>query len=163
MLENWVSSLSNYKQAALKISSCLLARTQVAEIEDEGGIKGAKVVWKGEPGESGLKVNSPTWKSNIEFGGDTAPTIEYRQQRDRRQFSVRNPKDISFDLDQKTLNEITTAKGAWIAAITGAGLGLFGWLLLALANRASLVREEREDTATPSPSAESTQSDNRLS
>ena len=90
MLENWVSSLSNYKQAALKISNCLLARTQVAEIEDESGIKGAKAVWKGDPGESALKVNSPTWKSNIEIGGDTAPTIEYRQQGDRRQFSVRN-------------------------------------------------------------------------
>ena len=162
MLENWVSSLSNYKQAALKISNCLLARTQVAEIEDESGIKGAKAVWKGEPGESALKVNSPTWKSNIEIGGDTAPTIEYRQQGDRRQFSVRNPKDISFDVDQKTLNRITTAKGAWIAAIAGAGVGLFGWFLLALANRASLVKEEWEDTSTPPRRTESTESGNRL-
>lgn len=161
MLGNWVSSLLNCKQAALKLSHCLLARTQVAEIEDERGVKGAKVVWKGEPGESALKVNSPTWKSNIEIDGDIAPTIEYRQQGDRRQFSIRNPKDISFDVDQKTLNKITSAKGACIAAIAGAGVGLFGWFLLALANRASLVREEREDTSTPSRTTESSEPSNR--
>lgn len=162
MLENWVSSLLNYKKAVLKISNCLLARTQVAEIEDERGIKGAKAVWKGEPGESALKVNSAAWNSNIEIGGDIAPTIEYRQQGDRRQFSVRNPKDISFDVDQKTLNKITSPKGACMAAIAGAGVGLFGWFLLALANRASFVREDRKDTSTPSHTAESTESGNRL-
>ena len=145
MLENWVSSLSNCKQVALGISNCLLARTHVEEIEDESGIKGAKAVWKGEPGESRFEVNAPAWKGNFEIGGNTAPTIEYQQQGDRRRLTVHNAKDISFEVDQKTLNKITTAKGAWIAAIAGAGAGLLGWFLLALANRASLVREERED------------------
>lgn len=87
MLEHWVLSLSNYKQAALKIWNCLLARTQVEEIKDESSIKGARAVWKGKPGESILKVNVPTWKGNIEIGGDSAPTIEYRQQGDRRQLA----------------------------------------------------------------------------
>ena len=163
MLENWVLSLSNYKQAALKISDCLLARTQVEEIEDESGTKGAKAVWKGKSGESALKVNAPAWKGKIEIGGDTAPTIEYRQQGDRRRFAVRNPKDISFKVDQKTLNKITTAKGAWIAAIAGASAGLLGWFLLTLANRASLVREEREDESLPLRTSESTDPGNRLS
>lgn len=160
MLENWVLSLSNYKQAALKISNCLLARTQVEEIEDECGNKGAKAVWKGEPGDSALTVDAPAWNGNIEIGGDAAPTIEYRQQGDRRRFAVRNPKDISFEVDQETLTKITTAKGAWIAAIAGAGAGLFGWFLLALANRASLVREERENESPPLRTSESTDSFN---
>lgn len=163
MLENWILSLSNYKQAALKISNGLLARTQVEETKDESGIKGAKAVWKGEPGESALKVNAPAWKGKIEISGDSAPTIEYRQQGDRRSFAVRNPKDISFEVDQNTLNEITTAKGAWIAAIAGAGAGLFGWFLLALANRTSLVRKEREDESPLLRTSESTDSGNRLS
>ena len=162
MLENWVLSLSNYKQAALKISNCLLARTQVEQIEEEGDIKGAKAVWKGEPGESTLKVNAPAWKGKIELGGDTSPTIEYRQQGDRRRFTVRNPKDISFEVDQKALSRIATAKGAWIAAIAGAGAGLLGWLLLALANRAALVREERDDRSPPLHISESTDSGNRF-
>ena len=42
MLENWVLSLSNYKQAALKISNCLLARTQVEQIKEGGGYQGGK-------------------------------------------------------------------------------------------------------------------------
>ena len=161
MLESWVSSLSNYKRAVQKISDCLLARTHVEEIEDEGGVKGAKAVWKGEPGESMLNVNAPVWKGNIKIGGDTAPTIEYRQQGDRKRLTVRNPKDISLEIDQKTLNKITTSKGAWIAAIAGAGVGLVGWFLLTLANRASLVREEREDESPSLHTSDSTSSDNR--
>ena len=162
MLENWVSSLSNYKKTVLKISDCLLARTHVEQIEDEGGAKGAKAVWKGEPGESIVNVNAPAWKGNIKVGGDTAPTIEYRQQGDRKRIAVRNPKDISFEIDQKTLNKITTAKGAWIAVIAGAGVGLIGWFLLALANRASLVREEREDRSPSLQSSDSTNPGNRF-
>ena len=158
MLENWVSSLSNYKQVVLKISNFLLARTHVEEIEDESGIKGAKAVWKGKPGESALKLDAPAWKSNIEIGGDTAPTIEYQQKGNRRRFMVRNPKNISFEVDQKTLNRIATVKGAWIAAIAGAGAGLLGWVLLALANRASLVREEREDRLSSLHTSDSTDS-----
>lgn len=163
MLENWVLTLSNYKRTALKISDCLLARTQVEEIEDESGVKAAKAVWKGEPGDSTLKVDTPAWKGNIEIGGDTAPTIEYRQQGNRRWLAVRNPKNISFEVDQKTLNKITTAKGAWIAAIAGASAGLFGWFLLALANRASLVREERDNESPPLRTSESTDSYSSLS
>lgn len=158
MLENWVSSLSNYKRTALKISNCLLARTQVEEFEDERGNKGAKAVWQGEPGESALKIDATVWKGNIEIAGDSAPTIEYRQLGDRRSFAVRNPKDISFEVDQKTLNKITTAKGAWIAALAGAGAGLCGWFLLALANRASLVREERAGESPPLGTSELTDS-----
>lgn len=159
MLENWVSSLSNCKQVALRISNCLLARTHVEEIEDESGIKGAKAVWKGEPGESRFEVNAPAWKGNFEIGGDTAPTIEYQQQGDRRRLTVHNAKDISFEVDQKTLNKITTAKGAWIAAIAGAGVGLLGWFLLALANRASLVREERKERLPSLHTSDSTDSE----
>ncbi len=145
MLENWVSSLSNYKRAVLKISDCLLERTHVEQIEDEGSSKGAKAVWTGEPGESIVNVNAPVWKGNVKIGGDTAPTIEYRQQGDRKRLAVRNPKDISFEVDQKTLDKMTTAKGACIAAIAGAGVGLIGWCLLSLANRASLVKDEGEN------------------
>ena len=159
MLANWVSSLSNFKQVALRISNGLLARTHVEEIEDESGIKGAKAVWKGEPGESGFEVNAPAWKGNFEIGGDTAPTIEYQQQGDRRRLTVHNAKDISFEVDQKTLSKITTAKGAWIAAIAGAGAGLLGWFLLALANRSSLVREERKDRLSSLHTSDSTDSE----
>ncbi|MDE0299809.1 MAG: hypothetical protein OXN17_14335 [Candidatus Poribacteria bacterium] len=162
MLENWVSSLSNCKSAVLKISNCFLARTQVEEIEDDCGTKGAKAVWEGEAGESLLKVNAPDWKSNIEIGGDTPPSVEYRQQGDRRQISVRNPKDVSFEIDQKTLNRITTAKGACIAAVAGAGVGLLGWLLLAIANRTSLVMEKPEAKSPPLRTSNSNDAGNDL-
>ncbi len=160
MSDNWVSSLSNYKRTALKISNCLLACTQVEEFEDERGNKGAKAVWQGEPGESALKIDATVWKGNIEIAGDSPPTIEYRQQGDRRSFAVRNPKDISFEVDQKTLNKITTAKGAWIAALAGAGAGLCGWFLLALANRASLVREDPVKESPPLQTSKSADSFN---
>ena len=88
-----------------------------------------------------------------------APTIEYWQQGDRRGFAVRNPKGISFELDRKTLRQLATAKGAWIATIAGAGAGLLGWFLLALANRASLIKEEQDDASPPMLATESHDAD----
>ena len=155
MLENWVLSLSDYKQVALKVADCVLARTHVESIEDEEGIEGAKAVWTGNPGESTMKVNARSWKGDAKIEGDVAPIIEYWQQGDKRGFAVRNPKDISFELDRKTLSQLAMAKGAWIATIAGAGVGLLGWFLLALANRASLIKEEQEDSSPPMLATES--------
>jgi len=57
---------------------------------------------------------------------------------------VRNPKGVSFELNQKTLSQLATAKGACIATIAGAAAGLLGWFLLVLSNRALLIKEEQE-------------------
>ena len=146
-LENWVISLSKYKEVMLKITDRLLAHVNLELIEDGDRIVGAKVVWVGERGETDLKVNAKSWKANIKIEGDTTPTAEYWQNADRRGFALRNPKSISFEVDQQTLSRLSTPKAAGIAAIAGAAAGLLGWGLLALANRATLVKQASEHPA----------------
>ena len=147
-LENWVLSVSKYKRIALKLTDCLLTRVSMEPIEDEENA-GAKVVWVGQPGETDISINSQSVTGNIKLDGDTAPTIEYWQHGDKRGFAVRQPKSISLELNKETVSRLATPKSAGIAMIAGAAAGLIGWGVIALANRAKLVRQERE---LPSPS-----------
>ncbi len=148
-LENWVLSASKFKKIVLKITDTLLARVNFESIEGEEGVTGAKAVWVGERGESTLEVDAPSLKGNIKTEGDTAPTIEYWHQGNKRGFALRNPKNISCEFDEKTLEKISTGKAAGIAAAAGAIVGLLGWTSLVVAGRAVLVKREAEGPSPP--------------
>lgn len=147
-LENWVLSVSKYKRIALKLTDCLLTRVNVEPIEDDKNA-GAKAVWVGQPGETDISINSRTVTGGIKLDGVTAPTVEYWQHGDKRGFAVRHPKSISLELDKETVSRLATPKAAGIAMLAGAAVGLLGWGVIALANRARFVRQETELPSSP--------------
>ena len=147
ILENWVVSTSKFKSALLGITDHLLTRVNLEPLEDDKGTAGVKAVWKGERGESTLKVDAPSLKGNIKTEGDTAPTIEYWQKGDKRGFALRNPRSISCELDKETFKKIETGKAAGIAIAAGAAVGLVGWCALVLAGRATLIKQEAESSS----------------
>jgi hypothetical protein len=143
-LENWVLSLSKFKQTLLKITDRLLTRVNLEPIEEGNDIVGAKAVWVGDPGETEIRFNSESWQGKIETEGDAPPAIEYWQHGNRRGFALRHPKSLLFELDRETLNRLASPKNAGIATIVGAAAGFLGWAVIALANRANLVKPESE-------------------
>jgi hypothetical protein len=153
-LENWVVSASKFKRAFLTITDHVLARVNLEPLKDDQETVGVKAVWKGEGGESTLNVNAPSLKGNIKTEGDTAPTVEYWQKRDKRGLALRNPRSISCEFDEDTFRKIETGKAAGIAIAAGAAVGLAGWCALVLIGRTGLVKQA-EDSSSSSRQLES--------
>lgn len=150
ILERWVVSLSKYKKLTLKIADYLIDRINLEPIEGDNGNLGVKAAWVGEPGKNRIEINVRSLKGNIRIEGDRAPKIAYWQKGDKRGIALENPKNVSCELDEKTLRKILTPKAAGIAMVAGAAIGLAGWCATAIASRMSLVKRE---TAIPSPSS----------
>lgn len=108
----------------------LVTRTRVEPIRTPDGIKGVKASWIGDPGEKVMQINTPSGDMDITLAGNTAPTVEYRQEGERQRVTFRHVKNLSCELDRATLERIATPKGAGIAMCVGAGIGLLGWFLL---------------------------------
>ena len=154
-LENWVVSASKIKRVLLTVTDHVLARVNLEPLKDDQETVGVKAVWKGERGESTLNVNAPSLKGNIKTEGDTAPTIEYWQKKDKRGLALRNPRSISCEFDEDTFRKIETGKAAGIAIAAGAAVGLAGWCALVLIGRTALVKQ----TEDSSPSSRQLESD----
>jgi hypothetical protein len=144
-LENWVLSLSKFKQTVLQVVDIMFNRVTLESTIDDEGVEGAKAVWMGEPGERAVEVNAPALKGNVTVAGEKAPAIEYWQRGARRGFSLHNPKSVSVELDEEALENIETLKAAGISVIVGAFAGLIGWLTLIGVSRATLVKAEKKE------------------
>ena len=153
-LENWVVSASKIKTVLLTVTDHVLARVNLEPLKDDQETVGVKAVWKGERGESTVNVNAPSLKGNIKTEGDTVPTVEYWQKRDKRGLALRNPRSISCELDEDTFRKIETGKAAGIAIAAGAAVGLAGWCALVLIGRTALVKQA-EDSSPSSRQLES--------
>ena len=130
ILERWVVSLSKYKKLTLKIADYLIDRINLEPIEGDNENLGVKAAWVGEPGKNRIEINARSLKGNIRIEGDRAPKIEYWQKGDKRGIALENPKNVSCELDEKTLRKILTPKAAGIAMVAGAAIGLAGCHLL---------------------------------
>ena len=153
-LENWVVSASKIKRVLLTVTDHVLAQVNIEPLKDDQETVGVKAVWKGERGESTVNVNAPSLKGNIKTEGDTAPTVEYWQKRDKRGLALRNPRSISCEFDKDTFRKIETGKAAGIAIAAGAAVGLAGWCALVLIGRTALVKQA-EDSSPSSRQLES--------
>ncbi|MCY3743076.1 MAG: hypothetical protein OXH00_18825 [Candidatus Poribacteria bacterium] len=144
------NALAKSKDIAINLLGNILYRTRVEPIRDEDGIKGLKARWIGDPGENAIEINTPSGSADITIDADTAPTIEYAQDGERRTVAVKHIKNLSCELSQETVDRIATPRGAAIAMCIGAGAGLFGWFLISTARALSVQRVQQID-ATIAP------------
>ena len=145
------NALSKSKDIALTLLGSMLYRTRVEPIHDAEGIKGLKARWIGDPGENVTEINTPIGNADIKMDGNTAPTIEYVQEGEKRTIAVRHIKNLSCKLDRETMDQIATPRGASIAVCIGAGIGLLGWFLISAMRSLPTPRREQDDSAVISP------------
>ncbi len=145
------NALSKSKDIALTLLGSMLYRTRVEPIHDAEGIKGLKARWIGDPGENVTEINTPIGSADIKMDGNTAPTIEYIQEGEKRTIAVRHLKNLSCELDRETVDQIATPRGASIAVCIGAGIGLLGWFLISAMRSLPTPRREQDDSAAIPP------------
>ena len=146
------NALAKSKDIALTLLGSLLYRTRVEGIRDaDDGLKGMKARWRGDPGGSVIEINTPTGSTDITIEGNTAPTIEYAQEGEKRTISIRNIKNLSCEFDRETIDQIATPRGASIAICIGAGIGLLGWVLISAMRSLPTPRTEQDDSAAIPP------------
>ena len=145
------NALSKSKDIALTLLGSLLYRTRVEPVRDADGIKGMKALWIGDPGEDVIEINTPSGSTDLTIDGNTAPTIEYIQDGEKRTIAVRDIKNLSCELDRETMDQIATPRGAGIAMCIGAGIGLLGWFLMTVMRALPAPRTEQDDSAAIPP------------
>ena len=142
------NALSKSKDIVLTLLGGMLYRTRVEPIHDAEGIKGLKARWIGDPGENVAEINTPIGSADIKMEGNTAPTIAYVQEGEKRTISVRHIKNLSCELDRETMDQIATPRGASIAVCIGAGIGLLGWFLISAMRALPTPGTEQDDPAS---------------
>ena len=147
------NALAKSKDIAITLLGNLLYRTRVEGIRDADGLKGMKARWIGDPGESVIEINTPAGSTDLTIDGNTAPTIAYAQEGEKRTITVRNIKNLSCEFDRETMDQIATPKGASIAICIGAGIGLLGWALISVMRSLPTPRTEQNDSAAIPPTA----------
>ena len=150
-LEKLGNALAKSKNIAITLLGNLLYRTRVEPIRDTEGIKGLKAHWIGDPGENVMEINTPSGSTDLKIDGNTAPTIEYVQEGEKRTIAVRHIKNLSCELNRETMDQIATPRGAGIAMCIGAGIGLLGWFLVSVMRALPTPRTEQNDSATIPP------------
>lgn len=146
-LENLGNVLSKSKDIAMTLLGNMLYRTRVEPIRDAEGLKGMKAHWIGDPGAEVIKISTPSGSTDLTIDGNTAPTIAYVQEGEKRTIAVRHIKNLSCELDRETMDQIATPRGAGIAMCIGAGIGLLGWFLISVMRVFPTARPEQADSA----------------
>ena len=146
------NALSKSKDIAMTLLGNMLYRTRVEPIRDAEGLKGMKARWIGDPGAEVIEINTPSGSTDLTIDGNTAPTIEYVQEGEKRRIAVRHIKNLSCELDRETMDRIATPRGAGIAVCIGAGVGLLGWFLISAMRVFPTPRTRQDDSATIPPS-----------
>ena len=147
------NALAKSKDLVITLLGSLLYRTRVEGIRDADGLQGVKARWIGDAGESVIEVNTPAGSTDLTIDGNTAPTIEYVQEGEKRTIAVRNIKNLSCEFDRETMDQIATPRGASIAICIGAGIGLLGWVLISAMRSLPTPRTEQDDSAAIPPTA----------
>ena len=150
-LEKLGNALAKSKNIAITLLGNLLYRTRVEPIRDTEGIKGLKAHWIGNPGENVMEINTPSGSTDLKTDGNTAPTIEYVQEGEKRTIAVRHIKNLSCELNRETMDQIATPRGAGIAMCIGAGVGLLGWFLVSVMRALPTPRIEPNDSVSIPP------------
>ena len=143
------NALSKSKDLAINLLGNMLYRTRVESIRDADGIKGLKARWIGDEGQNVIEINTPSGNADIRVDSETAPTVEYVQEGERRTVAVKHINNLSCELSRETMDRIATPRGAGIAMCIGAGIGLLGWFVISAARALSAPQVQQIVSATP--------------
>lgn len=143
------NALAKSKDIAISLLGNMLSRTRVEPIRDAEGLKGLKARWVGDAGRNVIEINTPSGNADVKVDSETAPTLEYVQEGERRTVAVKHINNLSCELSRETMDRIATPRGAGIAMCVGAGIGLFGWFLISAARALSAPKVQEIVTSTP--------------
>jgi hypothetical protein len=94
-----------------------------------------------------MEIHTPSGSADIIIDSNTAPTVEYVEDGERRTIAIRHIENLSCELDRETLDRIATPRGAGLAMGIGAGIGLLGWFLISAMRALTLPRVRQNDDA----------------
>ena len=143
------NALAKSKDIAINLLGNMLYRTRVEPIRDAEGVKGLKARWIGDAGQNVIEINTPSGNADITVDSETAPTIEYAQEGERRTVTVKHINSLSCELSRETMDRIATPRGAGIAMCVGAGIGLLGWFVVSAARALSVPQVQQIVSSTP--------------
>ena len=148
-LEKLGNALAKSKDIAIHLLGNVLCRTRVEPIRDAEGLKGLKARWIGDAGQNVIEINTLSGNADIKVDSETAPTVEYVQEGEKRTVAVKHINNLSCELSRETMDRIATPKGAGIAMCVGAGIGLLGWFVISAARALSAPQVQRLVSTTP--------------
>ena len=146
-IQNLRLAIAKSKDVTLNFLGRVMSNTHLEPIRDDEGIKGVKASWVGEQGERSIDVGTGDWNANLRLDTDEPPSVEYVQNGDTRSVAIRNINNISCNVDEDTLDEFVSPRGAAIAVCAGAAAGLLGWFFVSVM-RALAVAAKNQDDAT---------------
>lgn len=147
--ENLRNALIKSKDITINLLGGVLFQTRVEPIRDADRIKGLKARWVNEQGDNTVALRTPSGSADIKIDSNTAPTVEYVEDGDRRTIAIRHIEGLSCELDEETLDKIATPRGAGIAMGIGAGVGLLGWFLISVMRFLTVARSRQDEDAIP--------------
>ena len=147
--ENLRNALVKSKDITINLLGNVLFKTRVEPIRDADGTRGLKARWINEHGNNSIELHTPSGSADIKIDSNTAPTVEYVEDGNRRTIAVRHIEGLSCELDEETLNKIATPRGAGIAMGIGAGVGLLGWFLISVMRSLTAPRDGQSEGAIP--------------
>lgn len=145
-------ALSKSKDITLNFLARALSSTRVEPIQDEDGVKGIKASWLGESGERSVDVDTGQLNANVSLETEDPPSVEYVEHGDSHSVSIKNINNLRCSVDQETLDEFTSPRGAAIAVCAGAAVGLVGWFAISVMRAITVSVKEREQSAEQSDS-----------
>ena len=143
------NALAKSKDIAIGILGNILYRTRVEPIRDAEGLKGLKARWIGDAGQNVIEISTPSGNADIKVDSETAPTVEYVQEGEKRTVAVKHINNLSCELNRETMDQIATPRGAGIAMCVGAGIGLLSWFVISAARALSAPKVQQIVTSTP--------------
>ena len=147
--ENLRNALVKSKDITINLLGGVLFRTRIESIRDADGKKGLKARWVSEQGDNSVELRTPSGSADIKIESDTAPTVEYVEDGERRTIAIRHIEGLSCELDEETLDKIATPRGAGLAMGIGAGVGLLGWFLISVMRSLAVARDRQVDDTIP--------------
>ncbi len=144
--KNLKLAFSKSKDMTLNFLGRILSSTRVEPIRDEEGVTGVKASWVGEQGHSSIAINTDEWNANVKIEANEPPAIEYVQHGDNRSIAVKNIDKISCAVDQETLDQFVSPRGAAIAVCAGAAAGLVGWFVISVMRSVAVSIKEHDES-----------------
>ncbi len=140
-------ALTKSKDITLNFLARALSSTRVEPIRDDEGVKGIKASWVGESGQRSVDVDTGQWNANVSLETEEPPSVEYVEHGDSRSVAIKNINTLKCSVDQETLDEFTSPRGAAIAVCAGAAVGLVSWFAISVMRAIAVSVKEREQVS----------------